>query len=215
MPTYPTSHNQARGNSLEDSRSTVESWRGERRARQHKSSWQYPDRTAQTSGKTPGSEKVAQKGFRVRKSLTLNLGLRYERFGQFGDNLGRNSSFDTARVNPNPPATGSLAGYIVGSNFSSPLPVGVERVGNTAGNYAEGQNTLAPRIGFSWQFLPQMSRTVLRGGYGIYYSRPTGQAFFQSVFGAPFSDLRISLGPANAGATFQTPSPPRRDTPAA
>jgi len=151
---------------------------------------------------------------RVRKSLTLNLGLRYERFGQFGDNLGRNSSFDTAKVNPNPPATGSLAGYIVGSNFSSPLPAGVQRAGNTAGNYAEGQNTLAPRIGFSWQFLPQMSRTVLRGGYGIYYSRPTGQAFFQSVFGAPFSDLRISLGPANAGATFQTPFAQPFPTPA-
>jgi len=151
---------------------------------------------------------------RVRKSLTLNLGLRYERFGQFGDNLGRNSSFDTGKVNPNPPATGSLAGYVVGSNFSSPLPAGVQRIGSTAGNYSEGENTLAPRIGFSWQFLPQGSRTVLRGGYGIYYSQPTGQAFFQSVFGAPFSDLRISLGPANAGATFQTPFAQPFPTPA-
>src|SRR5215469_18363346 len=55
---------------LEDSRSTVESWRGEKRARQHKSSWQFPDRTAQTSGKTPGSEKVARKGLgKLRRRL--------------------------------------------------------------------------------------------------------------------------------------------------
>jgi hypothetical protein len=147
----------------------------------------------------------AQDDIRVRKSLTFNLGLRYERFGQFGDDLGRNSSFDINKIDPNPPASGSLAGYIVGSNFSGPLPEGVQRADNTAGNYGVGQNTLSPRIGFSWQFLPQVSRLLLRGGYGVYYSQPTGQAFFQSVFGAPFSELRISLGPANAGASLQTP----------
>jgi len=36
----------------------------------------------------------AQDDYRLSKSLTLNLGLRYERLGQFGDDLGRNSSFD-------------------------------------------------------------------------------------------------------------------------
>lgn len=146
-----------------------------------------------------------QDGFRVRKSVTLNLGLRYERFGQLGDDLGRNSSFDVNKIDSNPPASGSLAGYLVGSNFSNTIPAGVTKTGNTAGNYGQGQNTVSPRIGFSWQVLPRLNRVVLRGGYGIYYSQPTGQAFFQSVFGAPFSDLRIVLGPANSGATFQTP----------
>jgi len=156
----------------------------------------------------------AQDDIRVRKTLTLNLGLRYERFGQFGDDLGRNSSFDINKINSNPPPSGSLAGYIVGSNFSGLLPAGVLRASNTAGNYGEGQKSLAPRVGFSWQFLPQSSRIVLRGGYGVYYSQPTGQAFFQSVFGGPFSDLRISLGPANADATFQAPFAQPFPTPA-
>ena len=149
---------------------------------------------------------------RVRKSLTLNLGVRYERFGQFGDNLGRNSSFDMNKINPNPASSGSLAGYVVGSNFAGSVPTGVVQTGNTAGNYAQGENTLAPRVGFSWQ-LPHLSRVVLRGGYGIYYSQPTGQAFFQSLFGAPFSDLQIVLGPANSGATFQEPFPEPFPTP--
>jgi Carboxypeptidase regulatory-like domain/TonB dependent receptor len=147
----------------------------------------------------------AQDDIRVRKSLTLSLGLRYERFGQFGDELGRNSSFDINNVDPDPPQSGSLAGYVVGSNFQATLPTGVQRANNAAGNYADGQNTIAPRIGFSWQILPRLNRVVLRGGYGVYYSQPTGQAFFQSVFGAPFSDPRFSIGPANASATFQTP----------
>jgi TonB dependent receptor-like, beta-barrel len=146
-----------------------------------------------------------QDDIRVRKSLTLTLGLRYERFGQFGDELGRNSSFDTNKVDPNPPPGGSLDGYVVGSNFQGTLPTGVQRVNNTAGNYADGQNTIAPRIGFSWQILPRLNRVALRGGYGVYYSQPTGQAFFQSVFGAPFSEPRFVIGPPNAAASFQEP----------
>jgi hypothetical protein len=147
----------------------------------------------------------AQDDIRVRKSLMLSLGLRYERFGQFADDLGRNSSFDINKVDPDPPPSGSLAGYVVGSNFQGTLPAGVQRANNSAGNYGDGQNTIAPRIGFSWQILPRVTRVVLRGGYGVYYSQPTGQAFYQSVFGAPFSEPRLIIGPPNASATFQTP----------
>ena len=99
--------------------------------------------------------------------MTLNLGLRYERLGQFGDRLGRNSSFDVSKADANPPPSGSLAGYIVASNFPGVLPPGVVRANNTFGNYGDGQNTIAPRIGFAWQILPTTSRLVLRGGYGI------------------------------------------------
>jgi hypothetical protein len=147
----------------------------------------------------------AQDDYRIRKSLTLNIGLRYERLGQFGDKLGRNSSFDFIKANANPPPSGSLDGYIVASNFPGTLPPGVTRANNTFGNYGEGQNTVAPRIGFAWQILPSKNRFVLRAGYGTYYSRTTGQAFYQSVFGAPFSLFRLNAGPANANATFQDP----------
>lgn len=146
-----------------------------------------------------------QDNYRIRRFLTLNLGVRYERPGQFGDELGRNSSFDVNKANPEPPLSGSFNGYIVASNFPGALPPGVIRANNKFGNYGEGQNSVAPRIGFAWQILPRTSRLVLRAGYGIYHSRPTGQVSGQSVLAAPFGLTRISTGAANAAATFQAP----------
>jgi hypothetical protein len=154
-----------------------------------------------------------QDNYRITPTLTLSFGLRYERLGQFGDRLGRNSSFDMSKADPNPPPRGSAAGYIVASNFAGSTPAGVIRAGNTFANNAEGQNTLVPRIGFAWQFLPNVSQLLLRGGYGMYYSRPTGQAFFQSVFSAPYSFGNFNVGPTNATATFQAPFPQPFPTP--
>jgi hypothetical protein len=140
--------------------------------------------------------------YRISKSLTLNVGVRYERLGQFGDKLGRSSSFDFSKADRNPPPGGSLDGYIVAANFTGELPPGVMRAGNTFGTYGKGQNTVGPRVGFAWQILP---RLTLRGGYGIYRSRPTGQAFTQSIIAAPFGLARMRTGMSNASATFQAP----------
>jgi hypothetical protein len=148
-----------------------------------------------------------QDNYRINPRFTLNLGLRYERLGQFGDNLGRNSNFDTSLANQNPPASGSYAGYVVASNYSGPLPIGAVRASNQFATNGTGQNTIAPRVGFAWQVLPDKNWLLLRGGYGMYYSLPTGQAFFQTVFGAPFSSGVLNLGPTNANATFQNPFP--------
>ena len=146
-----------------------------------------------------------QDNYRIGESITFTLGLRYERLGQFGDRRGRNFSFDIDKADPNPPLSGSTAGYIVASNFEGILPPGVIRANNTFANYAVGQNTLAPRVGFTWRVLPQASQLLVRAGYGMYYSRPSGQAFLRSVSGPPFSSGNFSTGTANANATFQAP----------
>ena len=99
------------------------------------------------------------------------------------------------------------------SNFPGIPPVGVSRASNTSGNDSAAQNTTSPRIGFAWQLFPAITHLVLRGGYGAYYSRPTGQAFYQNVFGAPFSEFRLNAGTANAQATFQEPFPQPFPTP--
>jgi hypothetical protein len=155
----------------------------------------------------------AQEDYRIRPSFMVNMGLRYERLSQFGDTLGRNSSFDSDDADANPPPSGSVAGYTVASNFPGNPPAGVRRAKNTFGNDGAGQDLIAPRIGFAWQIFPTTSHVVVRGGYGVYYSRPTGQAFYQNVFGAPFSVFRLNAGAANANATFQEPFPQPFPTP--
>lgn len=155
----------------------------------------------------------AQDNYRINKQLSVNIGVRYEHLGQFGDRLGRNASFDFTKASHNPPQQGSVAGYVVASNFPGTTPPGVVRADNTFATSGAGQNTIAPRVGFAWQFLPRTSQLVLRGGYGMYYSRPTAQAVYQNVFGAPYSVFRLNGGKANANATFQAPFPQPFPTP--
>lgn len=147
----------------------------------------------------------AQDGYRVTTTFTISLGLRYERIGHFGDSLGRNSSFDISRADQHPTLGGSLDGYIVGSNYPGTLPSGVVRADNAFANYGDGQNAFAPRLGFAWQPIPSSTRFAVKGGYGVYYSRPTGQVGILGVLAAPFSETRISTGTSNAAANFQFP----------
>ena len=149
-----------------------------------------------------------QDDIKVTRRLTINAGLRYERLGLYKDTGGRNSAFDPALADPNPPAGGTIQGYVVASNFTGTVPAGVVRSGNPYAVKGNGQNTWGPRLGFAWQILPESTRFVLRGGYGTYYSRPTGEAFVQNVFGAPYSVTRINVGSTNNNATFATPFAP-------
>jgi len=147
----------------------------------------------------------AQDDIKLTSRLTVNIGLRYDRLGDIADSLGRNSSFDLRLADTNPPAAGSLAGYLVSSNYpGGALPPGVQKVGNEFGGYGDGQNTWNPRIGFAWR-LPHTENFVLRGGYGVYHSRYTGQPFLQLLTGAPFGQIRQEQLGQNAAASEQVP----------
>lgn len=149
-----------------------------------------------------------QDDIKLTSRFTLNAGLRFEHLGLYDDSGGRNSNFDSQLADPNPPASGSIQGYLVASNYKGTVPQGVTRSDNPFAVKGNGQNTWGPRLGFSWQVLPASSRFVVRGGYGTYYSRPTGEAYVQSDFGAPFSVTRINVGSTDAGATLTNPFAP-------
>jgi Carboxypeptidase regulatory-like domain len=147
-----------------------------------------------------------QDDYKILPRLNLNLGFRYERQGQIGEQLGRASTFNIAAANPNPPASGSLAGYVVASNFPGSLPTAADgsmptRASTNTALDNDGQNGWEPRVGFAWQ-LPGTDRMVLRGGYGIYYTRTTGQPFLQLLTAPPFGVLRETFFPTSVDTAF-------------
>ena len=151
-----------------------------------------------------------QDNYQVTSRFTLNFGFRYERQGQLGESLGRAATFDPALANPNPPPQGTLQGFVVGSNFSGgTIPAGVTRASTNTAIANDGQNGWEPRIGFSWQ-VPGTNHVVLRGGYGIFYTRTTGEPFIQLLAAPPWGIIRqfASVTSVLTPATALPPSPP-------
>lgn len=146
-----------------------------------------------------------QDDFKVTSRLTVNLGLRYDRLGDLADSKGRNSSFDASLAEKDPPVGGTLAGTTVPSNYSGgAIPAGVTKLDTDFGMNGDGQDTWNPRAGFAWR-IPHSNRFVLRGGYGVYHSRYTGQPFIQLLTAPPFAQIRQLVGPSNASASNQVP----------
>jgi hypothetical protein len=129
-----------------------------------------------------------QDDWKVSSKLTLNLGLRYELDLPAFDTRGRLATFDPALYQPRPLAVAGtpigppIGGYVQAGNgqYDSPaIPNVDKRVVNSI-----DPNNLAPRIGFAYTpFNP--GRIVVRGGYGVFYSRTSFQYLTLSVLAPP------------------------------
>jgi hypothetical protein len=114
----------------------------------------------------------AQDDFKATRRLTLMFGLRYEYNGPayaLNDNL---YGFDLATgkiVVPNQAAMKFFSPF-----FSSALPVETaDQLGAGRSLRNGDKNNFAPRVGFSYA-LDGSGKTVVRGGWGIYYSHYSG-----------------------------------------
>jgi hypothetical protein len=150
-----------------------------------------------------------QDDWKITPRLTTNLGIRYAGVGMPTDSFGGNVNFDPSLANPNPPAAGTFAGYVIPTNFRPPFPdccPGATRGKNTAGMDREVLNLWSPRLGFAWKVLANSNRLLLRGGYGLYLSNQTNPA--QGNQGSlSFGGETSRTGVANAVATWANPYP--------
>jgi hypothetical protein len=149
-----------------------------------------------------------QDDFKATTRLTLNVGVRWDVFGAVSDALGRLVNFYPSLAQMNPGSTPTLQGLVVGDNFPFPVPAGVTVNSNsTYANNPRAWGNVGPRLGFSWQ-PPNHDKLVIRGGFGIYYSRTSVNDAFHLFSNPPFYQSRANSGVLNAAATFQNPFNP-------
>jgi hypothetical protein len=111
-----------------------------------------------------------QDDWRVTKKLTVNIGLRYELETARNERYNRLSWFDPSIANPIGSQVG-LANLRGGLEFAG---VG----GNPARQKTLDPTNFGPRFGIAYTLTP---KTVLRGGYGLFYLARTGDDTGQSL----------------------------------
>jgi len=131
--------------------------------------------------------------WKIGRKLTVNVGLRYELFMWPTEKNGRIGNFDLEPFLPCFTATGGSntlcddpsPGFIVPSNVASTNVAIVDsaisvtaRTNNKHTLKGQDTNNLAPRIGLAFA---ATNKLVFRGGYGMFYDRPSA-AFINTVF---------------------------------
>ncbi|MBI1763277.1 MAG: carboxypeptidase regulatory-like domain-containing protein [Acidobacteria bacterium] len=110
-----------------------------------------------------------QDDWRVNSKLTLNLGLRYDVFVPYVEQYDRQANFDT-----------STGRFVVASDSATIKGIKVGR-----GLQTTPKKDFAPRIGFAYDVFGG-GKTVVRGGYGIFWNNPLTGTSSQKPSNPPF-----------------------------
>jgi hypothetical protein len=147
-----------------------------------------------------------QDDIKLTPRLVINAGLRYEIFGPPSDIHGHLPTFDPLIASHQAPPGGTFSGFILPANYSGPLPAG-ELKSSSSGLWNSDYKDISPRFGFALR-LADNPTLLLRGGYGIYFDRLSGDLAEQSVGQPPFSLTQSLQGVQNGAATLQQPYDP-------
>ena len=120
-----------------------------------------------------------QDDYRFSSRLTFNAGLRWEVMSYGRDKLYRGGIYDPSLLarGQNPflfPDAVNLGGV-----------TGTPGVSDCALDTCLEKDNFAPRVGFAWDMKGDQ-KTVVRGGYGIYYQRLSNQNILQGSLAPPF-----------------------------
>jgi hypothetical protein len=159
-------------------------------------------------------EPYFQDDWHATRGLTLNIGVRYYLPTPFHDILSPNldSIFFPNLYNPSAEAVLNSSGNLVPGTGHTYLQYGNGLLACGQGNINAGclvpyRGSIAPRFGFAWD--PTSSgKTVIRGGYGIFYDVSNGNEGSAGFFGNPpavatpsvyyvngYSNIRSSTAP--------------------
>jgi hypothetical protein len=140
--------------------------------------------------------------WKIKQSFTLNLGLRYDKYGVPYDLTGM-----ATRVKGGQAGFFGISGtdfgalwnpYATGGSLTNVEPAGKDSPNPNVLPYKNDWNNFAPSVGFSWS-LPWFKRsTVIRGGYGINYAgAPAYQQYGREIGAQPGSQIQVILTPSN------------------
>lgn len=147
-----------------------------------------------------------QDDWKVNRKLTLNLGMRVEFESPITERFNRSvTQFDSTTSNPIEAA--AKANYAASpipelpvSQFQVKGGATFAGVNGNSRNYWDRQGAQwNPRIGFAYQLMP---KTVIRGGYGVFFS-PNGIMRTNSIQ-AGFSQSTPIIASTDSGLTFIT-----------
>ncbi|HEV3196421.1 MAG TPA: carboxypeptidase-like regulatory domain-containing protein [Bryobacteraceae bacterium] len=141
-----------------------------------------------------------QDDFRVLRKLTLNLGLRYDYLGFPYDLNGKVGNFDPSLVPASCIAAGGgncvLAGFISPASLKGGL--GTPGVSNTTLT-TTNKLDFAPRVGFAYDVMGN-GKMAIRGGFGYYYIRTSGQTLLQLIASPPWVEQYLASGTGVVGS---------------
>ncbi|MDT5261347.1 MAG: hypothetical protein QOC61_351, partial [Acidobacteriota bacterium] len=132
-----------------------------------------------------------QDDYKFTQRLTFNLGLRWE-----GMSFGRDKLYRAGIYDPSLAARG-LNPFLIPEKVDLAGFKGTPGVKDCALKSCFDGNNWAPRVGFAWDINGDQ-KTVVRGGYGLYYQRLSNQNILQNSLSAPFTVQPLS---SNANPT--------------
>ena len=129
----------------------------------------------------------AQDSYHLTNRLTLNYGLRWDADEPYTEKDERSYNFDPVKsqvVIPSQQTSAYLFQPFVQAGIA-PI-VAASQAGVPTALVNANRKNFAPRIGFAY-LLTSDKKTVLRGGYGIYFERSTDATWMAMQAGAPFN----------------------------